>query len=148
MPAFDFALVGRAGHAVVAGAAAPMLLWNCCAMTRSLIERSQINSGTSVMNPSEPPSGDYDLTLRSRQGNGKQATSRWSVAGTVQSSPTDQNTALTTSDRASVIPAKPVVAPSILRHPSRAGREAKGSAARHVSGLRPKLFNQVVGSHR
>jgi hypothetical protein len=56
--------------------------------------------------------------------------------------------ALTTSDKASVIPAKSVVVPSIVRHPSRARHEAKGPAAQDVSGLRPKLFNHVLGSHQ
>ena len=148
MPAFDFALVGRAGDAVIAGTAAPSaaveLLRNDEVLDRAIADQF----GQFVMNPSRLPSGDYELTLRSRQGNGKQATSRRNVAVTVQPSPTDQNTALTTSDKASVIPAKPVVAPSIVRHPSRARREAKGPAAQHVSGLRPKLFNHVVRSHQ
>ena len=148
MPAFDFALIGRAGDAVVAGTAAPgaavELLRNGEVLDRAIADQF----GHFVMNPSQLPSGDYDLTLRSRQGNGKQATSRRSVAVTVQPSSTDQNTALTTLDKASVIAAKPVVAPPIVRHPSRARREAKGSAAQHVSGLRPKLFNQVVGPRR
>jgi hypothetical protein len=146
MPAFDFALVGRAGDAVIAGTAAPgaavELLRNDEILDRAIGDQF----GQFVMNPSRLPSGDYELTLRSRQRNGKQATSRRSVAVTVQPSPTDQNSALTTSDKASVIPAKPVVAPSIVRHPSR--REAKGPAAQDLSGLRPKLFNHVVGSHQ
>jgi hypothetical protein len=102
--------------------------------------------GQFVMNPSRLPSGDYELTLRSRQVNGKQATSRRSVAVTVQ--PSQQNMALTTSEKESVIPTKPVVVPLIVRHPSRARREAKGPAAQDVSGLRPKLFNHVLGSHQ
>jgi len=131
-PAFDFALVGRAGDAVIAGTAAPAaaveLLRNGEVLDRAIADQF----GHFVMNPSQLPSGDYDLTLRSRQGDGKQATSRRSVAVTVQPSPTDQNTALATSDKASVIPAKPVVAPSIVRYSSRARREAQGSAAQHV----------------
>jgi hypothetical protein len=146
-PAFDFALVGRAGDAVIAGTAAPgaavELLRNGEVLDRAIADQF----GQFVMNPSRLPSGDYELTLRSRQGNGKQATSRRSVAVTVQPSPTDQNMALTTSDKASVIPAKSVVVPSIVRHPSRARHEAKGPAAQDVSGLRPKLFNHVLGSH-
>jgi hypothetical protein len=46
-PAFDFALVGRAGDAVIAGTAAPAAAVDRCAMARSLIERLQINLGTS-----------------------------------------------------------------------------------------------------
>jgi hypothetical protein len=147
MPAFDVALVGRAGDAVIAGTAAPgaavELLHNGEPLDRAIADQF----GQFVMNPSRLPSGDYELTLRSRQVNGKQATSRRSVAVTVQPSPTDQNMALTTSDKASAIPAKSVVVPSIVRHPSRARHEAKGPAAQDVSGLRPKLFNHVLGSH-
>jgi hypothetical protein len=103
--------------------------------------------GQFVMTPSRLPSGDYDLTLRSRQADGKQATSRRSVAVTVQPSLTDQNKALITSDKASAVLAKPGV-PSTVRHLSRARREATGAAAQDLSGLRPKLFNHVVGSHQ
>ena len=117
MPAFDVALVGRAGDAVIAGTAAPgaavELLRNGEILDRAIADQF----GQFVMNPSRLPPGGYELTLRSRPGNGQQATSRRSVAVTVQPSPTDQNPALTTSDKASVIPAKPVVAPSIVRHP-------------------------------
>jgi hypothetical protein len=148
MPAFDFALVGRAGDAVIAGTAAPSaaveLLRNDEVLDRAISDQF----GQFVMNPSRLPSGDYELTLRSRLGNGKQATSRRSVAVTVQPSPTGQNPALTTSDKASVIPAQPIVMPSIVRHPSRARSEAKGPAAQDITGLRPKLFNHVVGSHQ
>jgi hypothetical protein len=146
MPAFDVALVGRAGDAVIAGTAAPgaavELLNNGEPLDRAIADQF----GQFVMNPSRLPSGDYELTLRSRQVNGKQATSRRSVAVTVQ--PSQQNMALTTSEKESVIPTKPVVVPLIVRHPSRARREAKGPAAQDVSGLRPKLFNHVVGSHQ
>jgi hypothetical protein len=148
MPAFEFALVGRAGDAVIAGTAAPgaavELLRNGEVLDRAIADQF----GQFVMNPSRLPSGNYELTLRSRQGNGKQATSRRSVAVTVQPSPTDQSMALTTSDKASGVPAKPVVVPSIVRHQSRARHEAKGPAPQDVSGLRPRLFNHVVRSHQ
>ena len=137
MPAFDVALVGRAGDAVIAGTAAPgaavELLRNGEPLDRAIADQI----GQFVMNPSRLPSGDYELTLRSRQGNGKEATSRRSVAVTVQPGLTDQNMAHITSDKASVVPAKSVVVPSIVRQPSRARHEAKGSAAQDVSGLGP-----------
>jgi hypothetical protein len=145
-PVFEFTLVGRAGDAVVAGTAAPgaavELLRNGEPLDRAIADQF----GQFVMTPSRLPSGDYELTLRSQQGNGKQATSRRSVAVTVQPSLTDQNMALMTSDKARVVPAKPVV-PSTVRHPSRTRREATGPAAHDLSG-RPKLFNHVVGSHQ
>jgi len=142
-PAFDVALIERTGDAVIAGTAAPgaavELLRNGEVLDRSIADQF----GQFVMNPSRLPSGNYELTLSSRQVNGKQATSRRSVAVTVQPSPPEQNIALKTSEKENVIPTKPVVGQSIVRQPSRARREAKGP-----SGLGPKLFNHVVGSHQ
>ena len=121
-------------------------LWNCCA-TASLNDRAIADQfGHFVMVPSRLPPGDYELTLRSRQPNGKHATSRRSVAVAVQPSQTDQNMALMTRDKASVVLSKPVV-PSAVRHPSRARREATGPLAQDLSGLRRKLFNHLVGPH-
>lgn len=147
MPAIDFALVGRGGDAVIAGTAAPgaavELLRNGEPVDRAIADQF----GQFVMTPSGLPSGDYDLTLRSRQANGKQATSRRSLAVTVQPSLTDQNMAVTTPDKANLGPAKPV-GPSTVRHPSRARREATGPTAQYLRGFRPKIFNRVVGSHQ
>ena len=86
------------------------------------------------MTPSRLPAGDYELTLRSQQENGKEATSRRSAAVTVQPGLTDQNMAHITSDN------KPG-SPSTIRHLSRTHREATGPAG-------SKLFNHVVGSHQ
>ena len=146
MPVFDIALVGRAGDAVIAGTAAPG------ATVESLRngephDRAVANQlGQFVMVPPRLPPGDYELTLRSRQPNGKHATSRRSVAVAVQPSQTDQNMALMAPDKASVVLSKPVV-PSAVRHPPRAHREATGPAAQDLSGLRRKLFNHLVGPH-
>jgi hypothetical protein len=141
MPAFDVALVARAGDAVIAGTAAPgaavELLRNGEPLDRTIADEI----GQFVMTPSRLPAGDYELTLRSRQRNGKQATSRRSVTVTVQPRLTDQNVA------ASVVPAKPGL-PSTVRNLSTVRREATRPAAQDLSGLRPKLFNRVVGSHQ
>ena len=146
VPAFEFALVGRAGDAVIAGTAAPGAAVELLRNGEPLDQAIADQFGQFVMTPSRLPSGDYELTLRSRQGNGKLATSRRSVAVTVRPSLTDQNIAPMTSDKASVFPAKPIVS-STVRHPSRARREATGPAAQDLSG-RPKLFNHVIGSHQ
>ena len=146
MPAFDVALIGPTGDAVIAGTAAPgaavELLRNGESYDRAIADQF----GRFVMVPSRLPPGDYELTLRSRQPNGKHATSRRSVAVAVQPSLTDQNMALMTPDKASVVLSKPVV-PSAVRHPPRARREATGPAAQDLSGLRRKLFNHLVGPH-
>ena len=148
IPAFDVALVGQAGNAVIAGTAEPgaavELLRNGEVLDRVVADQF----GQFVMNPSQLPSGDYDLTLRSTQANGKLATSRRSVPVKVEPSLTRDNPAPMTSDEASVVPAEPMVS-SHVRHPSRTRREATGPAAQNLSGLRPKLFNRVGGSsHR
>jgi hypothetical protein len=53
--------------------------WNCCATARAMIERSQIKpDNSSWFLPGFPP-GDYELTLRSRQPDGEQATSKQSM---------------------------------------------------------------------
>ena len=138
IPAFDVALVGRAGDAVIAGRAAPgaavELLRNGEPLDRAIADQF----GQFVMTPFRLPSGDYELTLRSRQGNGKQATSRRSVAVTVQPSLTDQNMALITSDKASAVPAKPGL-PSTVRRLSRPHREATGPAGRKTVQSRCRL---------
>jgi nucleoid-associated protein YgaU len=79
MPAFDVARIERNGDAVIAGRAAPgatvELLRNGEPHDRVVADRS----GQFVMVPSRLPAGDYELTLRSTQPDGKQATSQQSV---------------------------------------------------------------------
>ena len=109
IPTFDVALVGQAGDAVIAGTAAPgaavELLRNGEPLDRVVADQF----GQFVMTPSRLSPGDYDLTLRSRQGNGKLATSRRSVAVKVAPSLTDDKAEPITSDKASVLPAEPMV---------------------------------------
>jgi len=87
--AFDVARIEPTGDAVIAGRAAPgaivELLRNGEHHDRAVADQS----GQFVMVPPRLPPGNYELTLRSRQPDGKQATSRQSVVvalGTVESS--------------------------------------------------------------
>ncbi len=118
-PAFDISLIGRAGDAVIAGTAAPgatlELLRNGEFHDRAVADRS----GQFVMVPPRLPPGDYELTLRSTQPNGKQATSEQSVPVSQPSLKDQPNVALMTPDRASAVLSQPV-APSAVCHPSRA----------------------------
>jgi len=79
VPVFDIARIGRTGDAVIAGRAAPgatvELLRNGERHDRTVADQS----GQFVMVPRRLPPGDYELTLSSRQPNGKQATSKQSV---------------------------------------------------------------------
>ena len=119
-PVLDTAVVGQAGDAVIAGTAAPgatvELLRNGELQDRAVADQS----GQFAMVPPQLPPGDYELTLRSTQPDGKQATSQQSVAVSLKPSLKDQlAAAIVTPDRASVALPKPVT-PSATCHPSRA----------------------------
>ena len=79
VPAFDIARIERTGEAVIAGRAAPgatvELLRNGEQLDRTVANKS----GQFVMIPPRLPAGDYELTLRSSQPDGKQVTSKQSV---------------------------------------------------------------------
>jgi len=79
VPVFDIARIERTGDAVIAGRAAPgaivELLRNGERHDRAVADQS----GQFVMVPPRLPPGDYELTLRSRQPDGKQAISKQSV---------------------------------------------------------------------
>ena len=79
-PTFDIARVEPTGEAVIAGRATPgatvELLRNGEVHDRAVADQS----GQFVMVPPPLPPGTYDLTLRSRQPDGRQLTSRQSVA--------------------------------------------------------------------
>jgi nucleoid-associated protein YgaU len=79
VPVFDIVRIERTGDAVIAGRAAPgaivELLRNGERHDRVVADQS----GQFVMVPPRLPPGDYELTLRSRQPDGKQATSKQSV---------------------------------------------------------------------
>jgi nucleoid-associated protein YgaU len=79
-PTFDIARVEPTGEAVIAGRATPgatvEVLRNGERHDRAVADQS----GQFVMVPPPLPPGTYDLTLRSRQPDGRQLTSRQSVA--------------------------------------------------------------------
>jgi uncharacterized protein len=83
-PVFDIARIDPTGDAVIAGRAAPSasveLLRNGYVHDRVVADRS----GQFVMVPPRLPPGDYELTLRSRQPDGKEETSKRSVVVTLQ----------------------------------------------------------------
>jgi nucleoid-associated protein YgaU len=87
VPVFDVARIERSGDAVIAGRAAPgatvELLRNGERHDRVVADKS----GQFVMVPSQLPPGDYELTLRSTQPDGKQVTSRQSVVVALAAEP-------------------------------------------------------------
>jgi hypothetical protein len=99
-PVFDIARIEAGGDAVIAGSAAPgasvELLRDGEVEDRVIADRS----GQFVMTPARLPAGDYQLTLRSTQTDGKQATSQQTVAFSLQPNSKPQTTvAMLTPDR-------------------------------------------------
>jgi len=108
VPAFDVARIEPTGDAVVAGRAAP-------GATVELLRNGEIHdhavadqSGQFVMVTPRLPPGTYELTLRSKEPDGKEATSKQSVA--VALDPTQNEkpvVALMTPDKPSVVLSQP-----------------------------------------
>src|SRR6186713_3481972 len=90
VPTFDVARIEPSGEAVIAGRAAPgatvELLRNGEVHDRAVADQS----GQFVMVVPRLPSGTYDLTLRARQPDGKQITSKQSVAVVLEPQATDR----------------------------------------------------------
>jgi nucleoid-associated protein YgaU len=80
VPVFDIARIERTGDAVIAGRAAPGAIVELLRNGERHDEAVADQSGQFVMVPPRLPPGDYELTLRSRQPDGKQVTSKQSVA--------------------------------------------------------------------
>src|ERR1700716_2910955 len=108
VPAFDIARIEPTGEAVIAGRAMP-------GVTVELLRNGELHdravadqSGQFVMVPPRLPSGTYDLTLRSKQPDGKQATSSQTVAVALEPSPTDRPVvALMTPGKPTVVLSQP-----------------------------------------
>ena len=108
VPTFDVARIEPTGEAVIAGRATPgatvELLRNGELHDRAVADQS----GQFVMVPPRFPSGTYDLTLRSRQPDGKQATSKQSVAVAIEPRQTDRPVvALMTPGKPTVVLSQP-----------------------------------------
>jgi nucleoid-associated protein YgaU len=88
-PVFDVARIESSGDAVIAGRAAPgasvELLRNGEVHDRAVADKA----GQFVMVPPRLPSGDYELTLRANQPDGKQAISKTGVSVALHQKPKD-----------------------------------------------------------
>ena len=108
VPAFDVARIEPTGEAVIAGRTTPgatvELLRNGELHDRAVADQS----GQFVMVPPKLPAGTYDLTLRSREPDGKQTTSRQSVAVVIEPKATDRPVvALITPNKPTVVLSQP-----------------------------------------
>src|SRR5450631_43129 len=108
VPAFDIARIEPTGEAVIAGRAAP-------GATVELLRNGELHdqavadqSGEFAMVPPRLPPGTYDLTLRSKQPDGKLATSKQSVAVALEPRPKDGPVVtLMTPDKPTVVLSQP-----------------------------------------
>jgi nucleoid-associated protein YgaU len=119
--AFDVARIEPSGDAVIAGRAAPgasvELLRDGAVHDRVVADQS----GQFVIVPPRLPAGDYKLTLRSREPDGAQLTSKQSVAITlVPDLKVRPVMMVTTPDRATAAPSKPT-APTPVGSPAAEG---------------------------
>ena len=108
VPTFDVATIEPTGEAVVAGRASPgatvELLRDGEVHDRAIADKS----GQFVMVPPKLPPGTYDLTLRSKQADGKQATSRQHVTTAIEPRSTDRPiVALITPDKPTIVLSQP-----------------------------------------
>jgi nucleoid-associated protein YgaU len=78
-PVFDIARIERTGEAVIAGRAAPGAVVELLRGGELYDRAVADDAGQFVMVPPRLPSGNYELTLRSRQPDGTQATSKENV---------------------------------------------------------------------
>jgi len=135
VPAFDIARIEPSGEAVIAGRAAP-------GATVELLRSGELHdsaiadqSGQFVMVPPRLPSGTYDLTLRARQPDGRQASSKQSVAVVLEPSPTDRPlVALMTPDKPTVVLSQPAAPKPMAGAVVVEAVETEPGGKLHVSG--------------
>jgi nucleoid-associated protein YgaU len=135
VPAFDIARIEPTGEAVIAGRAPPgaavELLRNGELHDRAVADQS----GQFVMVPPRLPSGTYDLTLRSKQPDGKQATSSQTVAVALEPSPTDRPVvALMTPGKPTVVLSQPAASKPMAGAVVVDAVEIEPGGKLHVSG--------------
>ena len=138
VPAFDIARIEPTGEAVIAGRATPgatvELLRNGELHDRAVADQS----GQFVMVPPRLPSGTYDLTLRSKQPDGKQATSKQSVAVALEPKQTDRPVvALMTPDKPTVVLSQPSAPKPMAGAVVVEAVEIEPGGKFHVSGRAP-----------
>ncbi len=135
VPAFDIARIEPTGEAVIAGRATPgatvELLRNGELHDRAVADQS----GQFVMVSPRLPSGTYDLTLRSKQPDGKQVTSKQSVAVALEPRSTDRPVvALMTPDKPTVVLSQPAAPKPLAGAVIVEAVETEPGGKLHVSG--------------
>ncbi|WP_324412384.1 LysM peptidoglycan-binding domain-containing protein [Bradyrhizobium sp.] len=135
VPTFDVARIEPSGEAVVAGRATP-------GATVELLRDGEVHdrvvadaSGQFVMVPPRLPSGTYDLTLRAKQADGKQATSKQRVTAVLEPKSTEQPVvALVTPDKPIVVLSQPAAPKAVTGAVVVETVEIERGGKFHVSG--------------
>jgi nucleoid-associated protein YgaU len=135
VPTFDVARIEPTGEAVIAGRAAPgatvELLRNGELHDRAVADQS----GQFVIVPPRLPSGTYDLTLRSRQPDGKQTTSKQNVTVALEPKATERPVvALITPNKPTVMLSQPAAAKPVAGAVVVETVEIEPGGKFHVSG--------------
>lgn len=133
-PLFDIARIEPTGEAVIAAGRRRARRWNC--RNGELHDRAVADqSGQFVMVPPRLPTGTYDLTLRSKQPDGKQATSKQSVAVALEPGPTDRPiVALMAPDKPTVVLSQPAAPKPMAGAVAVEAVEIEPDGKFHVSG--------------
>ncbi|TMJ56936.1 MAG: LysM peptidoglycan-binding domain-containing protein [Alphaproteobacteria bacterium] len=134
-PSFDIARVEPTGDAVIAGRAPP-------GTTVELLRNGELHdrvvanpSGEFAMVPPRLPPGTYDLTLRSTNSDGKQTTSKQSVAVALEGNPNDRPVvALMTPDKPTVLLSQPAAPKPMVETVVVETVEIKPGGKFHVTG--------------
>ncbi len=135
VPTFDIARIEPTGEAVIAGRAAPdatvELLRNGELHDRAVADQS----GQFAMIPPRLPPGTYDLTLRSKQRDGKLATSKQSVAVVLEPSAKEAPVvALMRPDKPTIVLSQPATPKPIAGAVVVETVETEPGGKLHVSG--------------
>jgi hypothetical protein len=135
-PAFDIARIEPSGDAVIAGRAAP-------GASVELLRSGEVHdrvvadpSGQFIIVPHRLPTGEYELTLRSRQDDGKSATSKEKVL-----------VSLSSTERPVVTMVAPTGARTELSKPLTSPRRSAFRGSARFTGIRHNFRGRVAASH-
>jgi nucleoid-associated protein YgaU len=136
LPAFDIARIEPSGEAVIGGRAAPGATVELLRDNEPYDHAVADQSGEFVMVTPRLPSGAYDLTLRSRQADGKQATSKERVPVSIEPTPYDRPV------QALVTPGDPPLVqsqPALITAPVVSIRTETVSTSPNLAAIQPPL---------
>jgi nucleoid-associated protein YgaU len=145
VPVFDVARIEPSGDAVIAGRAGPGAMVE---LLRDGVRHDQAvadQTGQFVMVPPRLPPGDYELTLRSRQPDGKQATSKQRVVVALAAVESSPGAVRSRAEEPVNVPETVVTNRSVLRQAVRSSQAHLLSGAGSPSAVAgPRIATAVV----